>query len=125
MAPGKRQRRQAARMGFLLRIERGLRSAGVVNIAGVDEVGVGPLAGPVLAAAVILPEAITLRGVDDSKKLTAALREELAAKIQTMALAVGIGVVEVEDIDRLNIYRAALEAMRRAVVALPVAPDHV
>ena len=112
-------------MGVLLRVERSLWSSGLAHVAGVDEVGVGPLAGPVLAAAVILPEGIKVRGVDDSKKLTAALREELAAKIQACALAVGIGIVEVEDIDRLNIYRAALEAMRRAVSTLPVEPDHV
>jgi ribonuclease HII len=125
MVVGKRQRRQAARMGILLRVERGLWSAGVINIAGVDEVGVGPLAGPVLAAAVVLPEGVNLRGVDDSKKLPPALREELAAKIRECALGVGIGIVEVEDIDRLNIYRAALEAMRRAVLALPIVPEHV
>ena len=112
-------------MGVLLRVERGLWRMGLTKIAGVDEVGVGPLAGPVLAAAVVLPESLKLRGVDDSKTLTAALRDELAAKIHERALGVGIGIVEVEDIDRLNIYRAALEAMRRAVLALPVLPEHV
>lgn len=125
MTLGKRQRRQAARLGILLRVERGLWRTGITKIAGVDEVGVGPLAGPVLAAAVILPAAVRLRGVDDSKKLNAALREELAEKIRAAALAVGIGIVEPEDIDRLNIYRAALEAMRRAVIALPMTPEHV
>ncbi len=112
-------------MGVLLRIERSLWNAGTVHVAGVDEVGVGPLAGPVLAAAVILPPGTQLRGVDDSKKLTAARREELAEKIRAVAVAIGVGVVEVDDIDRLNIYRAALEAMRRAVTALPITPDHV
>ena len=125
MVVGKRQRRQAARLGILLRVERSLWRTGITNIAGVDEVGVGPLAGPVLAAAVVLPEDVRLRGVDDSKKLSAALREELAEKIHAAALGVGIGIVEPEEIDRLNIYRAALEAMRRAVVALPVMPEHV
>jgi ribonuclease HII len=125
MVVGKRQRRQAARMGVLLRIERGLWATGLTRIAGVDEVGVGPLAGPVLAAAVILPESVKLRGVDDSKTLTPAHREELAAQIETCALGIGIGTVDVEDIDRLNIYRAALEAMRRAVLALPMVPEHV
>ena len=125
MVVGKRQRRQAARLGILLRVERGLWRTGVTKIAGVDEVGVGPLAGPVLAAAVVLPEDVRLRGVDDSKKLSAALREELAEKIHAAALGVGIGIVEPEEIDRLNIYRAALEAMRRAVLALPVMPEHV
>jgi len=122
---GKRQRRQAARMGVLLRIERDLWRAGISLVAGVDEVGVGPLAGPVVAAAVIIPEGMRLRGVDDSKKLTAALREVLATEIAARALGIGVGVVEVADIDRLNIYRAALEAMRRAVLALPFTPEHI
>ena len=125
MVVAKRQRRQAARMGVLLRVERELWAAGLTRVAGVDEVGVGPLAGPVVAAAVIVSPDMKLRGVDDSKLLTAALREELAAKIQERALGVGIGVVEVADIDRLNIYHAALEAMRRAVEALPILPEHV
>jgi ribonuclease HII len=125
MAVGKRQRRQAARMGVLLRVERDLWRAGVTKVAGVDEVGVGPLAGPVVAAAVIVPEGMRLRGVDDSKKLTPALREVLAAEVAARALGIGIGVVEVADIDRLNIYHAALEAMRRAVLALPFTPEHV
>jgi ribonuclease HII len=125
MSVSKRQRRQAARLGILLRTERSLWRTGLTKIAGVDEVGVGPLAGPVLAAAVILPEGVMLRGVDDSKKVTAALREELAERIHAAALGVGIGIVEPEEIDRLNIYRAALEAMRRAVTALPVTPEYV
>jgi ribonuclease HII len=112
-------------MGVLLRVERELWRNGLTRIAGVDEVGVGPLAGPVVAAAVIVPPSMTLRGVDDSKLLTAALREELAAKIQACAVGVGIGIVDVADIDRLNIYHAALEAMRRAVEALPVPPEHI
>jgi len=112
-------------MGVLLRVERELWRSGVVRVAGVDEVGVGPLAGPVVAAAVILPHTVKVRGVDDSKTLTAARREELAAKIRACALGIGLGIVDVPDIDRLNIYHAALEAMRRAVVALPIAPEHV
>jgi ribonuclease HII len=112
-------------MGVLLRFERELWRGGLTRIAGVDEVGVGPLAGPVVAAAVIVPPDMNLRGVDDSKLLTATLREELAAKIQECALGVGIGIVEVPDIDRLNIYHAALEAMRRAVEALPISPEHI
>jgi ribonuclease HII len=125
MAVGKRQRRQAARMGVLLRTERSLWALGFTRVAGVDEVGVGPLAGPVVAAAVIVPVEVNLRGVDDSKKLTAALREELAEKIAACAVGIGVGIVEVDDIDRLNIYRAALEAMRRAVIALESEPEHV
>jgi len=125
MAVGKRQRQQAARMGVLLRVERDLWRAGVTNVAGVDEVGVGPLAGPVVAAAVIVPEDMRLRGVDDSKKLTPARREAIAAEITVRAIGIGVGVVDVADIDRLNIYHAALEAMRRAVLALPLIPGHL
>jgi len=106
-------------------MERSLWRSGLTRVAGVDEVGVGPLAGPVLAAAVIMPADSGLRGVDDSKRLTRELREELAVQIHACALGVGIGIVDVEDIDRLNIYRAAIEAMRRAVLALPAAPEHV
>ena len=125
MVIAKRQRRQAARMGVLLRVERELWRSGLTRVAGVDEVGVGPLAGPVVAAAVIVPPNTKLRGVDDSKLLTATLREELATKIQAAAVGIGIGIVDVADIDRLNIYHAALEAMRRAVEALPVPPEHI
>ncbi|HVM97349.1 MAG TPA: ribonuclease HII [Candidatus Acidoferrales bacterium] len=121
----KRERRQAARMGVLLKVERELWAAGMIHVAGCDEVGVGPLAGPVVAAAVILPRSTHIRGVDDSKKLPAQRREELAARIHAEATAVGVGIVGVDEIDRLNIYRAALEAMRRAVVALPLAPEHI
>jgi len=112
-------------MGVLLRVERQLWRLGLTRIAGVDEVGVGPLAGPVVAAAVIVPDGVHVRGVDDSKKLPPALRAELAAQIGACALGIGVGIVEVDDIDRLNIYRAALEAMRRAVLALPAPPDHL
>jgi ribonuclease HII len=79
----------------------------------------------VVAAAVIVTPDLRLRGVDDSKKLSAARREELFERICAEAVAVGVGFVDVEDVDRLNVYHAALEAMRRAVLALPVAPDHV
>ncbi len=85
----------------------------------------GPLAGPVLAAAVILPESPSLPGLDDSKRLSRAAREQIAARIHAQALAVGLGIVEPGEIDRSNIYRAGLEAMRRAVLALARAPDHV
>jgi ribonuclease HII len=122
---GQRRRREAARMGILLQVERELWSAGLTLVAGVDEVGVGPLAGPVVAAAVIVPPDLRVRGVDDSKRLSARRREELAHELHAHAGGVGIGVVEVADVDRLNVYRAALEAMRRAVLALPVQPQHI
>jgi len=122
---GVRRRRQAARLGVLLRPERELWRQGWRYVAGVDEVGVGPLAGPVVAAAVVFASDVRIAGVDDSKRLTAATRERLADEIRRRALAIGIGMVTVDEVDRLNVYRAALEAMRRAVVALHVPIDHL
>lgn len=117
--------RQAARRRVLLRHERALWTQGVRHVAGVDEVGVGPLAGPLVAAAVILPRECEVRGIDDSKKLSAARREALRVEIEACAVAVGVGIVEVRDVERLNTYWAAIEAMRRAIAALPVAPQQV
>ena len=94
-------------------------------ICGVDEAGRGPLAGPVYAAAVVLNPRKTIRGLDDSKKLSAARRERLAIKIQTNALAFGIASASVEEIDRINILQATLLAMRRAVEKLLIRPDEV
>ena len=96
-------------------------------VAGVDEVGVGPLAGPVVAAAVVLPEKVDLPGLDDSKKLSRSGRERLNSSIREGAMAVAVGEVSAVEIDRLNIYHAALEAMRRAAVALAerVQLDHL
>ena len=94
-------------------------------ICGVDEAGRGPLAGPVYAAAVVLNPGRPIRGLDDSKKLTAARREKLAVKIQTNALAFGIASASVEEIDRINILQATLLAMRRAVEKLLITPDEV
>jgi len=95
-----------------------LMAAGARHVAGVDEVGVGPLAGPVVAAAVVLPRATHLPGLDDSKRLSPRAREGLAVAIRAEALAIGVGEVEPAEIDRLDIYRASLEAMRRAVASL-------
>lgn len=93
--------------------------------AGVDEAGRGPLAGPVYAAAVILGRRARIRGLDDSKKLSAAAREQLAPLIRERALAWAIAFATVEEIDRLNILQATLLAMQRAVAALAVLPDEV
>ena len=111
--------RLAARRRVLLRYERALWAEGVELVAGVDEVGVGPLAGPLVAAAVILPREFELRGVDDSKKLARRRAAAWRRRSAPARSAVGIGVVEVEEVDRLNTYWAALEAMRRAVAPLP------
>ncbi len=94
-------------------------------VAGVDEVGRGPLAGAVVAAAVVLDERCVPPGLDDSKRLSAARREQLAAEIRERATAWAIGRAEPDEIDRLNILVASLLAMRRALDALPDAPQHV
>ena len=108
-----------------LRHERDLRARGFTCIAGIDEAGRGPLAGPVVAAAVILPEKFRHRTLTDSKKLSASCREELYQEMTTRAGVVwSVSVAEVEEIDRINILRATHQAMRRAVAALPFLPDH-
>jgi len=94
-------------------------------VAGVDEVGMGPLAGPVVAVAVILPAEVELSGLRDSKRLSPRARESLAERIRAQAVACAVGKVWPDEIDRLNIFRAGLEAMRRAVASLAPAPDHV
>lgn len=94
-------------------------------IAGVDEAGRGPLAGPVMAAAVILDPNRPIEGLRDSKKLTAGRREVLAELIQEHALAFAVCSADVEEIDRLNILRASLLAMERAITALEVSPTRV
>lgn len=120
-----KERTERLRLDAMLNFERVLWKSGCRYIAGVDEVGVGPLAGPVVAAAAVFPPTIALSGVDDSKRLTVEEREALALEIKKECLGIGIGVAEVGEIDKLNIYHAALLAMRRAVEALPVSPDHV
>jgi ribonuclease HII len=99
--------------------------AGVARVAGVDEVGRGPLAGPVVAAAVILAPDRRIRGLADSKLLVAERREELFRVIQERALAVGVGIVDHETIDRVNILEATRMAMRRALAGLAVQPELV
>ena len=94
-------------------------------IAGVDEVGRGPLAGPVVAAAVILNENKPIIGLADSKTLSEKKREALAKQIRHQALAFAFGRAEVEEIDAINILQASLLAMQRAVEQLPIAPQHV
>ena len=93
-------------------------------VAGVDEAGRGPLAGPVVAAAVILDQRQPIKGLADSKKLTALRREKLFDEIRAKALCCSIAQASVEEIDRLNILQATLLAMRRAVAKLPRTPDH-
>lgn len=94
-------------------------------ICGVDEAGRGPLAGPVIAAAVVLDSAVPISGLADSKKLTAKRREQLCVKIKRDAVSWAVGRAEVEEIDSLNILQATLLAMKRAVMALNIEPDLV
>ena len=108
-----------------LDLEADLWSHGYRHVAGVDEAGRGCLAGPVVAAAVVLPRGQTIDGVDDSKKLSRELREALVQEIQRQAVAVGVGMCSPEEIDRMNILWAAMEAMRRAVVDLRPGPDYL
>lgn len=96
-----------------------------VLVAGVDEAGRGPLAGPVAAAAVILHVAVPIAGLRDSKQLTAARRESLAVEIRACAVAWAVGWADAAEIDRINILQASLLAMRRAVMALAVTPERV
>jgi ribonuclease HII len=107
-------------------IERELRAAIGPLLAGVDEVGRGPIAGPVVACAVIMPpDRPAIRGVDDSKKLPAAERERLSLLIRQRALALALGAASVREIDRINIYQASRLAMHRALARLRLTPDHV
>lgn len=119
----RKNRAEGQRLRKLLRFETELWEAGVTRVAGVDEAGMSPLAGPVVAGAVILPPHFRLAGVDDSKKLDAETREVLAIEIKRHAVAWAVGIVEPEEIDRINIYRAGLLAMRRAVEGLEPAPE--
>lgn len=114
-------------------VEQNLWRAGLHIVAGVDEVGMGPLAGPVVAAAVVFPSRRSKEhppgsfpaGVRDSKTLTHKARERLETEIRQVAAGIGIGLVGVEEIDRINIYQAGLKAMRFALDGLPARPEHV
>ncbi len=125
MTKEERLEKQRLHLEEMLSYERQLRASGTALVAGVDEVGRGPLAGPVVAAAVILPEDFDVPGVDDSKKLSPKKREELYGVIMQRALAVGIGRVEPEEIDRINILEAAKKAMLAAINGLDPKPGHV
>ena len=103
--------------------ENQVREDGYFRIAGLDEAGRGPLAGPVVAAAVVLPPSFSVTGVNDSKKLTEKKRDELFDKIYSHADAVGVGIADENEIDSLNILRASLLAMDRAVADLSVVPE--
>jgi len=105
--------------------EHTMHEQGLLHIAGVDEAGRGPLAGPVVAAAVIFPPDVLIDGVNDSKKLTASERERLFDSIRLKALSVGIGISSHSTIDEINILEASMVAMQQAVIQLSVRPDHL
>jgi ribonuclease HII len=119
------RRAEARRLARLFAHRRALFASGARHVAGVDEVGVGPMAGPLVAAAVVLPPRVRLPGLNDSKQLRAEQRESLDAAIREQAVAVSVAELDPAEVDRLNVLRASLEAMRRAVVGLGTAPDHV
>ncbi len=118
-------RAEGQRLRHLLRFEAELWARGVVHVAGVDEAGMAPLAGPVVAGACVLPRDYRPRGIDDSKQLDARERERLAADVKRNAICWATARAEVEEIDALNIYRAGLLALTRAVAGLGATPAHV
>jgi len=120
-----RERDERIRLDAMCHFERVLWKSGIKDIAGVDEAGVAPLAGPVVAAAVMFAPETYIAGVDDSKKLDPETRATLATEIRAKASGVAVGIATVAEIDTINIYHAGLLAMRRAVEGLPRAPQHV
>jgi ribonuclease HII len=121
----RRNRAEGQRLRTILRYETALWGDGILHVAGVDEAGMSPLAGPVAAAAVIFPPGARIRGVDDSKKLDPSQRDRLAPIIKAQCVAWAVAFVEHDEIDRINIYWAGLLAMRRAVEALSPGPEHL
>ncbi|MGE7669356.1 ribonuclease HII [Peribacillus sp. NPDC097077] len=105
--------------------ERELRQQGFSVLAGIDEVGRGPLAGPVVTSAVILPDTFYLPGLNDSKKISESKREQFYEAIHKEAISIGIGIVHSEEIDEINIYQATKKAMMAAVNNLSELPDHL
>ena len=125
MTKAERLEKQKLHLEEMLVYERKLWDAGAEFVAGVDEVGRGPLAGPVVTAAVILPKDFCLLGVDDSKKLSPKKRDELFDQIKEAAICYAIGRREPDRIDEINILEATKEAMLDAINSLSIRPDHV
>ena len=121
------EKEQALKQHFIKmsQFEKQLQQQGFSWIAGIDEVGRGPLAGPVVASAVILPETFYLPGINDSKKLSEAKREQFYERIIDEAIAIGTGVIHNDEIDDINIYQATKKAMISAVSQLSQQPDHL
>jgi ribonuclease HII len=108
---------------YIYQYDQSLREQGYLRVAGIDEAGRGPLAGPVVAAAVVLKNGITIAGLRDSKKVPEDERRSLFSSIQDNAADIGIGIIGPEDIDRLNILRATRRSMEMAVAKLSITPD--
>jgi ribonuclease HII len=125
LSPSARKMRMLKSLVCGNRYERAARANGARLVAGVDEVGRGALFGPVVAAAVILPEGCRIQGLRDSKQLLPEERERLAQIVERKALAMAIVEVDAETIDRINIYQATRVAMTTAVIRLPMKPDHL
>lgn len=125
MTKEEREQKAKLRLAEMKQIEEELYAGGIRCIAGVDEVGRGPLAGPVVAAAVILPDDFDVLGVDDSKKLTEKKREELYGLITKYALSYGIGIMDNYIIDRINILEATKLAMKQALEKLETKPEYI
>jgi ribonuclease HII len=103
--------------------DQSLRKKGHLRLAGIDEAGRGPLAGPVVAAAVVMGNGVTIAGLRDSKKVPEDERESLYVSIRALAVDIGVGIVEPDDIDRMNILRATRKAMEKAIANLSMTPD--
>jgi ribonuclease HII len=116
---------ERVRLSRLLSRERRLWKSGLQHIAGVDEVGRGPLAGPVVAAAVVFPKDVWIPGIDDSKKLSPLAREELFSDIRKCAVTFGVGAVDQAVIDAVNIREASLLAMKSALAQLTLRPQYI
>jgi ribonuclease HII len=117
--------RERRRLHRIHAFENAAREKGFVYVGGIDEVGRGPLAGPVVAACVVASEPLMIRGLNDSKQVAPDLREEIAESVKAKCAAWALGVASVAEIDRLNIYWASVLAMERALAALSIAPQYL
>lgn len=117
--------RERRRLHRIHAFENAAREKGFVYVGGVDEVGRGPLAGPVVAACVVASEPLMIRGLNDSKQVAPDLREEIAQTVKATCCAWAVGVASVAEIDRMNIYWASVLAMERAIASLSIAPEYL
>ena len=120
-----KKEKEQARLIELSKFEREYNEKGYELIGGIDEAGRGPLFGPVVAACVVLPKGCLIEGVNDSKKLSEKKREELFDEIKEKAVAWGVGIVDNNTIDEINILEATRKAMHEAVMNLKVKPDYI